>query len=698
MAVLEHTQRAFALPSNASIRHLEDERIKRARLRNFIGWVLPIGASFALALGVGAVIAGSVALALAGVVAAAFVVAAAWAKGLCDQGELRDASRLLALSLVLLAVADALFTPFLLPALVLLPLTALMLLISELSTVALRRMLWATFGSETLILLIAGWTPHALLLPPHWTQDALVLLAGAGTAFLTLMLLWQDSVRLTASVAAAEASERGYRQLAERFRQFTLATTHIAWTTSPEGVVVEDSTSWRAFTGQSVEEWKGSGWLNAVHVDDRERVRSAWLLAIGQRAPYELEYRLRRNDGSYAHTSARGVPVMDENGQAFEWVHTNTDITLRKEAEARVLEESRRKDEFLAMLGHELRNPLAPIMTGIQVLQARHPDPELLRMRRQAKHLVRLVDDLLDVSRITQGKIELRREDLDLADAVDRAAEISQPLLTERKHTLTLAVPRQALFVEGDAVRLAQVIANLLSNAAKYTEPGGQIRVEGRKSANGSLVLEISDNGDGIIPEMLEHVFDLFVQGTRTLERAQGGLGIGLTMVRRLVELHGGQVVARSQGVGKGSTFCITLPGMRKAPVLKRERVSGLKNVVAARRVLVVDDNVDAAEAMLEYLRLLGHDVEIVHDGPSALLAADRYAPDVVLLDLGLPLMDGYEVARRLRERFPRKMKLIAVTGYGQASDRQRSEQAGFDRHLVKPVELDVLSKLVAKN
>jgi len=378
------------------------------------------------------------------------------------------------------------------------------------------------------------------------------------------------------------------------------------------------------------------------------------------------------------------------------------DELLAREQQARrqAEEASRAKDEFLAMLGHELRNPISPMLTALNLMRMRGGDAfarERTIVERQVKHLVRLVDDLLDVSRITRGKVELKREVVELSEVVTSAIEMASPLLEARRHHVEVRVPQGGLLVEGDPDRLAQVVANLLSNAAKYTEPGGAVAVRAGREC-GEVVLRVRDSGMGIAPELLPRVFDLFVQGQRALDRSQGGLGLGLTIVRSLVEMHGGRVRAESGGPGRGSTFTVRLPALQALPLraatggtLLRRRLPD----AAARRVLVVDDNQDAADALVEALAAKGHATAVAYDDPSALEAAVRVRPELAFLDIGLPVMDGYELARRLRELFGRTIKLVALTGYGQDRDRAAARAAGFDEHLVKPVDLERIVAIV---
>jgi CheY-like chemotaxis protein/two-component sensor histidine kinase len=378
-------------------------------------------------------------------------------------------------------------------------------------------------------------------------------------------------------------------------------------------------------------------------------------------------------------------------------------VTERRAAEEALREAGRRKDEFLAMLAHELRNPLAPIRNALHILSMPGMSSEAVEqsrqmIERQVRHLVRLVDDLLDVSRIMRSRIELRKEPVDLAIVIASAVETAQPMLDAQGQEIIVQLPDESLWLDADPARLTQVIANLLHNAAKFSQRAGRVWLTAERQGN-EAVLRVRDEGAGIAPDLVPHIFDLFVQADRSLERSQGGLGIGLTVVRKLVELHGGRVTASSEGPGKGSEFVVCLPVLQGAPEhAKPHPPARLSLETTSRRVLVVDDNTDAAESVAMLLRLWGHAVRVAHTGPEALRAAEEYQPDVVVLDIGLPGMDGYEVARRLRERpHFQKTVLAALTGYGQADDRRRSEDAGFDHHLTKPVAPDALQTIIAQ-
>lgn len=390
------------------------------------------------------------------------------------------------------------------------------------------------------------------------------------------------------------------------------------------------------------------------------------------------------------------IDVMRQVALAFDRAR------LYEEAErerGRAQAAARAKDEFLAMLGHELRNPLAPILTALHLMRLRAPgvvEKERLAIERQVNHLVRLVDDLLDVSRITRGNVELKTARIELGEVVARAIETASPLLEQRRHNLSVSVPARGLAINGDSSRLTQVVANLLTNAAKYTEPGGQVSIVATRE-EGDVVLRVRDSGIGILPEMLPRIFDLFAQGRQSLDRSQGGLGLGLAIVRSLVAMHGGSVSVKSAGRGLGSEFTLRLPSASAEVATAEEAATNPAPVPEGHRILVVDDNEDAAELLALSLSESGYVTRVAHDGPAALRVAEDFAPEVALLDIGLPVMDGYELARRLRAPGTPPIRLIAITGYGQESDRAASRKAGFDAHLVKPVNPGDLEAIVQR-
>jgi signal transduction histidine kinase/CheY-like chemotaxis protein len=362
-------------------------------------------------------------------------------------------------------------------------------------------------------------------------------------------------------------------------------------------------------------------------------------------------------------------------------------------------EADRRKDEFLATLAHELRNPLAPIRTGLDILKRTASEAAAARTRemmdRQLRHMVRLIDDLLDVSRITRGKMDLQKEPVTLPGVIEAAVEASRPLVEAGHHRLTVSLPDDQRPFRADPTRMAQIISNLLSNAAKYSHAGGQIVVDGRRDGP-DVVIQVRDQGVGILRENLSEIFAMFSQVNRTLDRAKGGLGIGLALVRRLTEMHGGTVTAESEGANRGSTFTVRIPA-EASPTAGLAEGGGLAGRPDARRILIVDDNIDAAETLSEFLELSGHQTRLAHTGPEAIDAAVMFHPAVVLLDIGLPGMDGYEVAHRLREDPSlSKTTLVAVTGWGTDEDKRKATRAGFDFHLTKPVLTESIEKLIA--
>jgi PAS domain S-box-containing protein len=393
------------------------------------------------------------------------------------------------------------------------------------------------------------------------------------------------------------------------------------------------------------------------------------------------------------------VGTIDHGTMSRAW-GTQRDVTPEIEARQQAEAANQAKDEFLALLGHELRNPLAPILTALELMKLRDSGAfprERAIVERQVKHVVRLVDDLLDVSRITRGKISLEQQRVELVDVIASALELTSSLFEQRAHRLTVDVPR-GLFVRGDPMRLLQVFTNLLTNAAKYTPPSGGIVIAAER-VDGQLRVLVRDTGIGIRAEILPKIFDLFVQERQALDRSEGGLGLGLAIVRSLVELHGGRVTVRSEGVGHGSEFCVVLPAAPDPPVSASAR-SGRAPIARPDgwKALVVDDNQDAAELLANLLGEWGHVVRVAHTGPAALALIEQFTPDLALLDIGLPGMDGYELARQLRARAALvNLRLVAVTGYGQAKDRIAAEQAGFAAHLVKPVDSALLETVLAR-
>jgi PAS domain S-box-containing protein len=504
------------------------------------------------------------------------------------------------------------------------------------------------------------------------------------------------AVEVTEQVLArkkAEESEERFRNLADNISQ-------LAWMAEANGWIFWYNRRWFDYTGTTLEEMQGWGWKKVHHPDHIERVVTRIQHSWDTGETWEDTFPLRGREGEYRWFLSRAQPIRDAGGKVLRWFGTNTDVTRQRAADEALKEADRRKDVFIATLSHELRNPLAPIRNAVQLLRDADDDPEIRAqargiLERQVRHTIRLVDDLLDLSRVTLGTMSLEKQELDLADVLHSAVEISRPHIDAAGHRLEIAMPAEPVRVLADAVRLAQVVANLLNNAAKYTPEGGRIALAARGEGE-SAVITVRDNGAGIPADMLERVFDTFAQVDMNLRRAQGGLGIGLSLSKRLVELHGGSIEARSEGAGRGSEFTVRVPRAASDQPRASLPASARKEGCAIRRrVLVVDDNIDAAESLGMLLRQMGHEVRLAHDGGAALEAADRNPPEILLLDLDLPKIDGYGVAERLRRdsRFKR-LRVIALTGYGQDSDRARSREAGFDEHLVKPIDPEALRGL----
>jgi PAS domain S-box-containing protein len=508
-------------------------------------------------------------------------------------------------------------------------------------------------------------------------------------------------------VAQMDISERvrsdmALRESEAKFRTITDAMPQIVWSTQPDGYHDYYNQRWYDFTGMPEGSTDGDAWNGIFHPDDQERARQLWQHCLDTGEPYEIEFRLRHRSGQYRWVLGRALPVRDEGGRIIRWMGTSTDIHEHKLSQEALKESDRRKDEFLAMLAHELRNPLAPITSAAELLQMT-PDTDTRVRRisdvivRQANHMTELVDDLLDVSRVTRGLAILDKEPVDIKTVVAEAVEQVRPLVENRGHALNTHLPLENAVVLGDKKRLVQVLANLLSNAAKYTPNGGCIDLRLRVDAD-RITLCVHDNGIGMSPELVKRVFELFAQGERTADRAQGGLGIGLALVKSLVELHGGAIEAQSNGIGTGSEFIASLP--RIVQPNERHGLEG-KNVTSMRpntmsRVLLVDDNVDAADMLCMFLSATGYEVAVEYHPAKALERVSVFQPQVCILDIGLPDIDGYELARRLRS-LPgmEQAHLIAVSGYGQRQDKDAAQAAGFGYHLVKPVSTTELADLL---
>ena len=485
-----------------------------------------------------------------------------------------------------------------------------------------------------------------------------------------------------------------------------------AYTCNPDGLITY-------FNQQAVQLWGRTPKLN----DPVDRFCGSFKLYATDGSPLAhdhcwmalalqncLEYNgheivIERPDGQRLTALAHANPIHDDGGKLLGAVNVLVDISDRKRAEDALKEADRSKNEFLATLAHELRNPLAPIRAAVKILQLKaKPTPEsksaLEVIERQTRQMTRLIDDLLDIARITSNKLELRKERIELGEVLKASVETSRPLIEQRGHELLVEAPSRPAYLDGDLVRLAQVVSNLLNNAAKYTERGGCIWLTATRRGSDAII-KVRDTGIGIPAEMLPRIFEMFTQADRSTNGSPGGLGIGLTLVKRLVEMHGGKITVHSAGPGKGSEFTVRLPVTssrlpnKEAPGKSRQAPRIGRS--APVRILVVDDNHDSADSLGLLLSLLGNEVRVVHDGLTAVDVASEFQPRVVLLDIGLPALNGYEAAQRIRQQpGGNQAVLIAVTGWGQEVDRNRSKEAGFDHHLVKPVDPDALTRLLA--
>jgi len=503
-----------------------------------------------------------------------------------------------------------------------------------------------------------------------------------------------------------DVTERVEQELAlieseRRFRAMADQTPIVMWVTDAKGDLDFVNEAYCVFFGVNAHELRGSDWRPLVHPDDHAYL-AEFVEALRARRPFQASARVRRADGEWRWITSVGRPCYAPDGEFIGMIGVSPDVTDQRRATEMELEAARQKDEFIAVLAHELRNPLAPIRTSVGVLRAASPsEPHLRECRdiidRQVAHMARLLDDLLDVSRLSRGKLTLQRSMVRLRDIVDHAVETVRSTLDDRGHVLTVDRIDPSLVLDADPARLTQILTNVLNNAVKYTNRGGRIWLE-VATDDGRVSIRVRDNGIGLKPEMRERIFELFSQVEDSRQRADGGLGIGLGLTKRLVEMHRGSITVESPGPQQGSTFTVTLPlhGTLDKPASERETPSMIETEPMRRRVLVVDDNVDAADSLAMLLETLGCESRTAYEGESALREATAFKPDLVLLDLGMPGLDGQTVCNRLRaEEWGREIVIAAVTGWGQDEDRRRTRAAGFDRHLVKPVDPDVVATMV---
>jgi len=522
---------------------------------------------------------------------------------------------------------------------------------------------------------------------PLFDADGRILCVSHSTSDIT------EQVR---AVAALRESEK-------RFRALTDAAADVVYTMSPDWSEMRqlDGRGFLKDTNNSHESWLDG----YIPIGERARVRHAIDTARRNKAVFELEHRVLRADGSCGWALSRAVPMLDADGAIYEWIGAANDVTERREAEEKLRQADRHKDEFLAMLAHELRNPLAPLGAAAQLLQMGKPDEARVRhtsqiIARQVLHMTHLIDDLLDVSRVTNGLVALDKAPAELNRILAEAVEQVTPLMRAREHDFSCRFAPGTVMVDGDSKRLVQVVANILNNAAKYTPEGGAISLVAEADARDICII-VTDNGIGMAPQLAARAFDLFAQAERSPDRSSGGLGLGLALVRSLVELHGGSVACESAGEGLGSRFSVHLPRLpAEEDPAPPDTVAGAGAGygAAALRIMVVDDNIDAASTLAMLLEIDGHEVAVEHHPRPALERARAAPPQVCLLDIGLPDMDGKELAQRLRA-LPETAHslLVAITGYGQDSDRACAMEAGFDHYLVKPIDTAKLGDILAE-
>ncbi|MDQ9168791.1 response regulator [Oxalobacteraceae bacterium R-40] len=536
--------------------------------------------------------------------------------------------------------------------------------------------------------------------------DKVRALEGGADNYLVAPIEAEELIANVNALLRLRRTQRELMESEERFRQMAENIEDVFWIFSPqEQKVLYVSPAFKHLWGRPIEFVQNDylAWMQTVHHHDRQRVADAFKKLIENHS-YDEEFRIVLPDGSIRWVKDRGFLVKNTGPGVHRITRITSDISSRKAAEKLRNEADSRKDEFLATLAHELRNPLAPIRNAVELMNAAGGDAAAVHgqareiIRRQVNHLVHLVDDLLDISRISQGKVTLKMNDVELKSFVGPALETAAPIIESRAHRFVVRLPEEDKWLRGDSVRLAQIVSNLLNNAAKYTPQGGQIILDVSEVAN-ELLISVQDNGIGIAVDSIESIFDLFAQGDVAPDRAQDGLGVGLALVRKLVEMHNGRVTAYSAGAGMGSTFNIYLPLMKEPhqAVPDAQESNAQASQDSKRKILIVDDNADALEMFTLLLQAHGYDTVSASDAESAIAATHAYRPDVIVMDVGLPGASGYEVVATLRKEDTfRNTRIVAVTGYGQSHDRQRALEAGYDRHLVKPVSFSALLEAIS--
>ncbi len=540
-------------------------------------------------------------------------------------------------------------------------------------------------------------------LAPSWATPTPVVLINR--AFM-LLLLWVGAPLIATMIkgraALSEAQAKAWSS-ERRFRLMADGVPAMIWVTDAEGRIEFVNREYRTFFGVTQEQVRQNGWQPLVHPDDAETYVGVYFGALANKAPFHARARVRHASGEWRWVESSGLPRLSGTGEFLGHVGFSPDVTSMIEAEQALQDADRRKNEFLATLSHELRNPLAPLRNAAKIIATPGVTAELFQrasgiIRRQTEHMSRLLDDLLELARITQGKLKVDLRPVSLAGVIDAAIEAARPALESKNHRLSVALPTEATTLRADPVRLSQVFSNLLTNAAKYTDPGGEIELTGRIEGR-SLRVAVKDNGIGLSQEALAHIFTMFSQVEDARGRAEGGMGIGLALAKGLVELQGGTLEVRSEGPGRGSEFIVCLPlpaeGLGAEPSPEGENAAANGD---SRRVLVADDNQDTADSLAAILTLAGHEVRVAHDGLTAVSIAQAFRPEVALLDIGMPGLDGYAVASALRKQSGgRDIFLIALTGWGQEEDIRQAQSAGFDTHLTKPVDPDRIRSLVSE-
>jgi PAS domain S-box-containing protein len=546
---------------------------------------------------------------------------------------------------------------------------------------------------------LRGETVHNVVIaapfPDHklWISASAAPIRTPDGQMLGVVASFVDITEHKRAEAALRASERLYRAIGESID-------YGVWVCARDGRNTYASQSFLDLVGLTQEQCSSFGWGDVLHPNDAERTIAAWKECVRTGGFWDIEHHFRGVDGKWHPILARGVPVKDEQGEITCWAGINLDISALKKTEEALREADQRKNEFLAMLSHELRNPLAPIRHSTYILERAVPGGEQSRravavIERQAGQLTRLVDDLLDVTRITRNKIQLQRETLELNDLARHTIEDQRSLFDRAEVRIEFNPAPVPVFVDVDRNRVAQIIGNLLQNAAKFTGRGGATRITiTTEEAEKRAVIQIADTGVGMTPEMLSRLFQPFSQADSTLDRSKGGLGLGLALAKGLAELHGGGVTANSAGLGQGAEFVVRLPLAMEKPAAAQPSASATKS---RRRVLVIEDNIDAADSLRDLLAFGEHEIEVAYNGPDGIAKARKFRPEVVLCDIGLPGLDGYEVARAFRaDATLNGAFLVALTGYALPEDLERAQAAGFARHLAKPPSLEKLGEILS--